>query len=461
MKCPRCGNLIEGKALFCPQCGRKLDLETQPLQASRSPQDPRVAPPARNRTDVEDQAPRPRGCRSGMAVAGIAFLVVLVVGLLALGAVYLGMRDRGEIQAEAAWEHYMLGEAYLADGQYELAVAEFEYALQLDPSLVEVASRLAEARALLGAEPTPTSILQPGNEDRYWEEIQTALAQQNWAVALERADQLLAANPEYRRPDVEQVIHDASYQLGLQYVEQNRMQEAVRFFDRALTMQPSSTQASLAQSMAKLYMDGVRYAGSDWASAVDRLSMLYNLDPDYRDVRARLVEAYQAYGEQLAAREDWCLAALQYRRANEVSPSQATLARAESAAERCEAPPPDQQPGFPGPDDDETTPTPGPTGPSGTYVGRLDRIESVDAAGIYVRGQVLNSDGKGVANVRIRIQAWDWYAYAISNGSGQFSFDGLGNAVPYTLSLPDLPSEPVEVPTAFTQLTWVIFEQIP
>lgn len=461
MNCPRCGNVIEGNALFCPQCGRKLDPEPQPLQASTRQHDTDRTRPAEPSDDMGLEEPRARGCRSSLAVAGIAFLVMLVVGLLAVAAVYQGMRDRSEIHTEAAWEHYVLGEAYLADGQYELAVAEFEYALQLDPSLIEVASRLAETQALLEVQPTPTSILQEGNEDQYWQEIQSALAQQDWSVALQKAEQILAANPEYRRQEVEQVIYEASYQLGLRSVEQNRMQEAMRHLDRALEMRPNSARASLAQSMAKLYIDGVRYAGVDWASAVDRLSMLYNLDPGYRDVSTRLVEAYLAYGEQLATREDWCLAALQYRRANEIAPTRATRALAEETADLCGAPPGDQQPGYPGIDEDETTPTPGPVGSSGTYVGRLDRVESVDAAGIYVRGQVLDSNGRGVANVRIRIQAWDWYAFAVSDGKGQFSFDGLGNAVPYTLSLPDLPSESVEVPTNFTQLTWVVFEQVP
>lgn len=459
MNCPRCGNVIQGNALFCPQCGRKLDLEPQPLQTSAHQHDTDDAPPDKASDGLPSQEPKTQGCRSGMAVAGIAFLVVLVVGLLAVAAIYQGMRDRGEIQAEAAWEHYARGEEYLAEGQYELAVAEFEHALRLAPSLIEIESRLAEARGLLAAQPTPTSVLAHNDMDRHWQDIQAALEQKNWSLALQRAEQILAANPEYRRQEVEQVIYDASYELGLQYVEQNRMQEALRHFDRALEVRRGSARASLAQSKAKLYIDGVRYAGVDWASAVDRLSMLFNLDPGYRDVSPRLVEAYLAYGEQLASRQDWCLAALQYRRANEISPTQSTRILAEEAAERCGAPPADQQPTNPGVE--ETPTTPDPQGPSGVYVGRLDRIEQVDAAAIYVRGQILDSDGNGVADVRVRIQAWDWFTYATSDGNGYFSFDGLGNAVPYTLSLPDLPSEPIEVPTAFAQLTWVMFEQIP
>jgi hypothetical protein len=461
MKCSRCGFEIEGKALFCPQCGRKLDVPTKPL-APWQPveQEGDEAPGAETAPAAEPAEGRARGCRSSLAVAGIAFVVVLVIGGLALAAVYQGMRDRTSIQSGTALEHYTRGEAHLAEERYELAIAEFEQALRLDPSMVEAADRLAEVQALLAALPTPTSILQRIGEEAYWDEMQSALAGQNWARALELADQIVSIDPQYRRQELDQVLYEAAYQLGLQYVQESRMEDAVRLFDRALALRPDSAQASLAQSMAKLYMDGLRYVGADWATAIDRLSMLFAIDPDYRDVRARLRQAYVAYAEQLTARDDWCLAALHYRRAEELAPSADTSALAQEATERCGTPPAAGDPSVPGGGD--TTPTPGATGPvapSGTYVGRVDSIEHVAAAGIYVRGRILDANGSGVANVRVRIQAWDWFAYAISDGSGQFSFDGLGNPVTYTLSLPDLPSVPVEAPTELTQLTWIVFEQ--
>ena len=49
---------------------------------------------------------------------------------------------------------------------------------------------------------------------------------------------------------------------------------------------------------------------------------------------------------------------------------------------------------------------------------------------------------------------------ATTDGSGLFSFDGLANAVVYTLTLPDLPSEPVDVEGQWGKLSWVEFVQV-
>ncbi len=463
MNCPRCGSPIEGRALFCPQCGRKLDQEpsappTARLEATSSAEEPSKAPFA----IPEQETGRGQGCRATLPIIGIVLAVVFLIGGLAAAAIVQGTRDRSSAQIEMAREHYERGEAHLAEGRYELAIAEFEQALRLDPSLVEAADRLAEAEALLATLPTPTSILQGTVEQSHWDALQEAVSQQDWALVVQRAEQIAALDPEYRRQEREEILFEAYYNLGQQAVEQNRMEEAVAYFDRALALQPNNPQASLAQSMAKLYIDGVRYSGSDWAAAVDRLSMLYALDPDYRDVRERLHEAYLAYGQQLAGREDWCLAALQYSRANELLPSQATNALAQEAAERCGTPPTMVAPSVPISPYPEITPgAETPTAESGMFVGRVQGVEHVAASGVYVRGRILDSTGQGVPNVRVKIQAWDWFAYATSDGSGQFSFDGLGEPVTYTLSLPDLPSVPVEVPTERTALTWVIFEQVP
>lgn len=457
MNCPRCGHGVGGQSFFCPQCGLRLDSVAQPPLAGHadSSQNSDAAPMVAVSPEGTEPV-RARGCRSSLGVAGIAFLVVLVIGLIGLAAVYQGLQDRADIRVEAALQHLARGEVYMAEERYEMAVAEFEQALQLDPTLTEASSRLAEARALLLALPTPTSVLQGLTRETLWNELEASAAQQDWARAIQRADHLIAMDPLFRRDEVDQILYAALYQLGLEYVQADRLQEALRLFDRALALRPDSAQASLAQRLLKLYLDGMRYAGADWAAAVDRFSMVHVLDPGYRDVRARLHEAYLAYAEQLIGRDDWCLAALQYHRANELLPSDATQALAQQADERCGTPPVAATPAVPG---TGAPAAPGPTAPSGTYVGRVQRTEPIHATSIYVRGQVLDRDGNGVPNVRVRIQAWDWFTYATADGSGQFSFDGLGNPVTYTLSLPDLPHQPVDAPTALAQLTWVVFEQ--
>lgn len=448
MNCPHCGKEIQSKALFCPFCGRKL--ETEPLAEQTWPQD--SAPP----DEMASSVPSPKkGCRTALFVAGGTLAVILVVGLVFGAAVYFGLRDRQRIQTQSAQQHYQQGEAYMAEGRYELAIAEFELALQLNPNFIEAKDRLATAKSLLETQPTPTSILQQQTTEAYWEEIQSALEKQDWPTVVERAEQLIALDPTYRREELDTILCDAFYYMGIQAAQEGRLEEAITLFDRALEIKPDNPKVGLAKSMAKLYMDGIRYAGVDWPSAIDRLAMLYNLDPNYMDVRPRLHEAYMAYGDQLAAQNEWCLAAEQYRRAHEIMPEETSQTRLAEATAHC---------GTSAPTTEEATAggTPSPTGttvPAGTFVGKLVKTEPVAMATIYVRGHVLDRNGQGVPNVRVKIQAWDWFAYAISDGQGQFSFDGLGNPVTYTLSLPDLPSIPVEAPTAQGQITWVLFEE--
>jgi hypothetical protein len=64
---------------------------------------------------------------------------------------------------------------------------------------------------------------------------------------------------------------------------------------------------------------------------------------------------------------------------------------------------------------------------------------------MHVRGRVLDAQGQGMPGVTVRISAFDWSAQATTGPDGNYSFDGLGQPTVYTLILPDLTSEPVEV----------------
>ncbi len=441
MNCPHCGTEIVGRAVFCPQCGRKLQAERQGVDASQS--DPQIPEPA-----------PARGCRTTLGVIGVALLVMLIIGLIGGAAIFLGLRDRSGLQVDLAREHYERGETHFSEERYELAIAEYELALQLDPGYSRATERLNEARARLAPPPTSAPPDTAGPHEDYWEQLRAAADRGDWAVVIQRAEQLRALDPTYRQDEMIPVLVDAYYHLGQAQVEQDRLEDAIRLFDRGLDLQPGNARLSLAKSMAKLYMDGLRYSGADWAQAIDRLAALYRLDPGYRDVQTRLQAAYIGYGDQLASQESWCQALVQFQRGSEIEPTTALDSRIERAADRCEdAALDDDQPQETG------TPTPESAAPSGTYVARVESREQIGGTSVYVRGRILDSNGRPVRDVRVRIQAWDWSAYAISDGSGQFSFDGLGNPVPYTLTLADLPSVPIEVETEPGQMTWVAFEE--
>ena len=90
----------------------------------------------------------------------IGFLCVLALSLggAAYGGLYKGERDREQKRQALADQHYRTGLERLDAGEYELAVAEFEYVLELDPDHPFAQQGIAEAQArIAAARPTPTS----------------------------------------------------------------------------------------------------------------------------------------------------------------------------------------------------------------------------------------------------------------------------------------------------------------
>jgi len=182
---------------------------------------------------------------------------------------------------------------------------------------------------------------------------------------------------------------------------------------------------------------------------------LYEIDPDYRDVRQRLVGSYVALGDQAADEERWCDAAEAYTASLAIEQDEDIRERNQAAMESCkEAPTATPEPGEPTPGV-----TVGPQVPSGSFSGRLVERTGIDSGKMYVRGKVLDTNGNGIQGTQVKIQAWDWSAIAVTDGNGQYSFDGLSNPVTYTLSLVTLSSYPFDVEGQWGKISWVDFTE--
>lgn len=439
MDCPRCGTPLDPDAAFCSNCGLKIEQPTRVL-ASNPPDSPPGEPTVPGSR---------RGCRTALTVGGIALLVVVIVGLIAAAAVYFGLRDREQVQARQAEAYYEQGEAYMQEGQYELAIAAYDQALMLSPDHPFAAQRREEAMALLSGAPTPTSVAQETSLEELWREHLGYVATADWLQAVATAEQIMLRDPEYQRQELDANLYDAFLALAREAIEEDRMEEAQRYLSRALDIRPDDSQAIHLQNLARLYADGLRYYGADWASAIDRFEALYTIDPQFKDVTTRLRSAYIAYGQQLADDKAWCEAATQFELALELATDASLEALAADAASECEAA------------RTEEAQTPGVVidAPAGTYVGREVQAEAVGSDKMFIRGHVYDASGAPVVGTRVKIQAWDFSVYATTDDTGQFSFDGLANPVTYTLTLADLPSLPLDVQTAWGRLSWVVFEQ--
>ncbi|MGC9360792.1 MAG: carboxypeptidase-like regulatory domain-containing protein, partial [Anaerolineae bacterium] len=195
------------------------------------------------------------------------------------------------------------------------------------------------------------------------------------------------------------------------------------------------------------YMDGLARWDADWPGAIEKLRAVYLRDPAYHDVRQKLHDALAAYGDSLAGDGDWCAAQRQYAAALQVMDSTLVTAKHSEARERCQA------------GEGPIEPTAGATARPGEFAGRLVEQTSIGEEQMLIRGAVLDADGEGIEGVRVRIQAFDWFSVAITDLNGAFAFDGLRNPVTYTLSLPDLDAQAVEVRGEFGRMSWVEFRQ--
>jgi tetratricopeptide (TPR) repeat protein len=441
MYCNQCGVQVDDNATVCPNCGYHLPTEGELPDSAATPVDASL--------DLENGEPRSRSRGCGLAMiagmlAGCALLVIVGVGLL---AVYQGVQERTRINRAAAIDHYHRGLEQFAVQNYELAKAEFELALQLDSANREASAKLAEVNVLLSRQPTPTSAVRRQTAILLYNEARDLYNKGDWEGVIAKLEQVQVLEPEYELEQVTALLVEAYYKEGLRLAAETRMEEAIRYFDRALKLRPGELAIREEQRLAALYLAGIGYWGANWQGAIDTFTALYQLKPDYKDTRQRLFDAHVKYGDFLYGKNDWCVARDQYAAALTVLADDAARAKQDDANLRCAG-------GIPPP---ETPPA------SGTMVGAFLRDEDVGSStAMMIRGHVYDGAGKPIAGTRVGLSAWDWNAApAVTNGEGAFAFDGLGNPVTYTVTLLDLPTVPLPVKADWSKLVWVEFRPAP
>lgn len=475
MYCNQCGSKVDDSATVCPRCGYELPLnqglgpvpallepaeETVPLHEepeavllAEEPETTETVPLAEEPVlpAEELEAPEPtrpiRGCGwamlAGMLV-GCAILLIVGVGLL---AVYQGLQERTRLNRAAAIDHYHKGLEQFSAENYELARAELELALRLDPKNRDAETKLAEVNILLSNQPTPTSAMRRQTAMLLYNEARDLYNKGDWEGVIGKLEQVQVMEPEYEREQVTALLVEANYKAGLRLVSENRMEEAIRYFDRALQLRPGEQAIRDEKRFASLYVAGLGYWGANWQGAIDTFNALYQLKPDYQDTQQRLRDAYAAHGDSLYAKKQWCSARDQYDSALAMTSSEELKTKREAAAQQCAT---------------ASLPTATPP-PSGTFIGRLVKVEDVGSqTAMMIRGHVLNAEGKPVADVRVGLSAWDWSAVpTVTNAEGLFAFDGLGNPVTYTVTLLDVPVLPLPVKADWSKLVWVEFGRQP
>jgi TolB protein len=272
-----------------------------------------------------------------LIAAFVVVLLVVYVLVLAGKGIYDGMRDRALESQQFAQEHYELGLAQLDKGEYELAIAEFELALRHDSSLLDAQERLQNAKDLVQAQGTPTSETRQDAARILYLQAVTVYEEGKLDQTVEVLDELRGLDADYQRDNVETMLSKAHYQLGLNAVTENRLDDAISHFDAVLAITPGDKDAQDQLNLADLYAAALSNWDRDWSATIQALKGLYALAPDYKDVEARLRDAYVLRADAFAEDGDWCQAGEDYASAVEIMPLETVVDLRDDARIRCQA----------------------------------------------------------------------------------------------------------------------------
>ena len=306
-----------------------------------------------------DDLPRRRGSKRRTTVVSLLMLAVAACVLLASlgGAALLGVaqgnnalrstkiaRDRAETELQ-----YQQALADMQAGNYALAYERLWAVVNLNPGYPGARDALdrvvwslqnpptptptpTAAPTLEPEAPAPTAVIDP---EALFAQALTANGAQNWETVVSLLDAIAGGAPTFRPDEVKEMRFNALVQLGLQRLNQNRLEEGINLLDRAALLGPLPPAAGSARALAADYLQALSYWGADWELAIASLRTLYLNVPEYRDVRQRLFQAYVAYGDSLAAIGEYCPAAPQYASALSVIYDGGVEGKRNNAQTRC------------------------------------------------------------------------------------------------------------------------------
>ena len=323
MRCPECKAKVRDDLLLCPECGAPVK-KTRPMRARRTKGLEKTRPMRAQRSKQAARATAtPAAEREGPALwrrvrtVLLAVIVALFVLLLSIGVGgYYGLRQgeeqRQQSRIEEADGYYHIGLERLDAGQYELAIANFERALELNPDHRFAQQGIAEAQARIASRPTPPVETYEIVADDLYQKAVAHYEAGEWEDAAAVLTQLRALDPAYEAETVEEMLFTSLYSAGMALLAEERLEEGIFYLDQAVALRPLDEDALIQRNLATKYLTALGYWGVDWDHCIERFEQLYAIAPNYRDVFQRLYRAHVAYADAWYTQEEMCPAEEQY-----------------------------------------------------------------------------------------------------------------------------------------------------
>ena len=314
---------------------------------------------------VQPEAERPSGGPSVVMLAVIGVVVLCLscslVGLAGLAGYNDGIRELDTIaqttrQADIG-RQYELALTDIAGGNRELG------AMRLQHVVVTLGANLPEAAALLtevmAATPTPSTtptltpsptepptatpqntptpgIALPSPEELY-NSAQAALTVRDYETVIDTLNILRGLDENFRRTDVETMLHDALTTLARQYLTQqstDQLAQGILLAEQARAIAPIGDLGYEAY-VAGRYLDGVNAEGMECLLSVREWESIYAEVPGYRDVSDRLGRSYARCGDAYTFQTEYCPAVTYYRWALQLISDSAVSAKLSEASQQC------------------------------------------------------------------------------------------------------------------------------
>ncbi len=328
MNCRFCGARLAPDDLVCGTCGNIVD----------------TAPPAP--TVASQPVPRTPSAKTRRVSATTLLILAFACGFLGLiaaagaGGVYTGLQDRQADQQARADEYYKEGLANRTAGKLQLAQADFEYVLKINPHYPGAREQIAQIADLLTVKPTPTSAVQVSVTQQLFQAGLGAYNQQDWPKAITILTQVRTIDPAYEKDRIAQMIDQAALTYGQQLLKDDRLEEAIAYLDQAAYLKPLPADIEAEAQYARLYITARDYWNVNWEKAIESFGELYKIGPSYRDTFTRYVEAYIQYGDERTRAGDPCTAQKQYEAALKLRPTADLQTKADAAKQACLTAPP-------------------------------------------------------------------------------------------------------------------------
>ena len=297
--------------------------------------------------------------------------VTVIAAALIIFAVVLGIRaGQRQIDTQRRQEVGIALQRAVdlqAEGRLQDAVAEYRRVLMLDPgnetALTGIQAIVDQATGGVVATQPPAAVNSPPSTtdgatsdvtpaagaviaptatvaasaatQSLYEQARAVYGRGQWQEAVTLLLQLQQETPSFERMQVEEMLYNAYVNLAAAADQQNDLELAIEFVDKALALRPNSSALQAARAIAANYVEALNQEGVDWKRAVELYAAVYAQDPNYRDVGIRLNAARFAYGDKLALEKEFCLAEEQYTLALEISVPAGSIARRDDLQVRC------------------------------------------------------------------------------------------------------------------------------